>query len=159
MEPGIEALLLAARWMLLPLYVALLASVLAIYVLVGRELVHVAETVLIIPEAELVLAVLAVLDLVLVANLVVMVAVSSYESFIQPITAAEADKPEWLGKMDAANVKLKVSLSIVMISAISLLRGFMMDGPAERLPLLAGVHIVFLVSTLTIALVGRVQGK
>jgi uncharacterized protein (TIGR00645 family) len=159
MERRIEALLLAARWMLLPLYMALLVSVLAIYALVGRELVHVAGALLTISETELVLAVLSVLDLVLVANLLVMVAVSSYESFVQRITADEASKPEWLGKMDAANVKLKVSLSIVMVSAINLLRAFMMDGATDRLPMLAGVHLVFLVSTLSIALVGRVQGK
>ena len=91
-----------------------------------------------IREAELVLAVLSVLDLVLVANLAVMVAVSSYETFVQRIVADETARPEWLGTMDAGNVKLKVSLAIVMISAINLLRGFLMDAPAERLPLMAG---------------------
>jgi uncharacterized protein (TIGR00645 family) len=159
MEAGIEALLLGARWLLVPLYLALLAAVLAIYALVGRELVHVAETILTIRETELVVAVLSVLDLVLVANLLVMVAVSSYESFVQRIQADEVARPEWLGKMDASNVKLKVSVAVVMVSAINLLRAFMLDAPAERLPLLAGVHVVFLVSALTIALVGRVQGK
>src|SRR4051794_35016371 len=133
MERSIEALLLAARWLLVPLYVALLASVLAIYGMAGRELWHILSTILTIGEAELVLGVLAILDLVLVANLVVMVAVSSYESFVSRIQFDDDKKPEYLGKMDAGNVKLKVSLSIVMISAINLLRGFMMDAPAERL--------------------------
>ncbi len=159
MERYIEALLLTARWLLVPLYLALLVSVLAIYGLVARELYHVAETIMIIREAELVLAVLSVLDLVLVANLAVMVAVSSYETFVQRIQTSDVARPEWLGTMDAGNVKLKVSLAIVMISAINLLRGFLMDAPAERLPLMAGVHLVFLASTLTIAFVGRIQGK
>ena len=159
MERQIEALLLSARWLLVPLYLALLVSVLAIYALVGRELVHVASDILIIREGELVLSVLSVLDLVLVANLLVMVAVSSYESFVQRIQTDDTAGPEWLGRMDAGNVKLKVSLAIVLISAINLLRGFMLDAPAERLPLMAGVHIVFLLSVLTIALVGRIQGK
>lgn len=157
MERTIEALLLTARWLLVPLYMALLASLLAIYALVGRELVHVAETIMTIGEAEVVLTVLTVLDLVLVANLAVMVAVSSYESFVQRIQSTDVARPEWLGTMDADNVKLKVSLAIVMISAINLLRGFLMEAPSERLPLLAGVHVVFLVSTLTIAFVGRVS--
>ena len=160
MERYIEALLLSARWLLVPLYMALLFSVLAIYALVGREIVHVAGDIMTIREGELVLAVLSVLDLVLVANLLVMVAVSSYESFVQRIATDEAESgPEWLGRMDAGNVKLKVSLAIVLISAINLLRGFMLDTPSERLPLMAGVHIVFLVSTLTIALVGRMEKK
>lgn len=159
MERYIEALLLTARWLLVPLYLALLTSVLAIYGLVAREMVHVAETIMTIGEAELVLAVLSVLDLVLVANLAVMVAISSYETFVQRIVADETARPEWLGTMDAGNVKLKVSLAIVMISAINLLRGFLMDAAAERLPMMAIVHVVFLASTLTIAFVGRVQGK
>ena len=159
MERHIEAMLLSARWLLVPLYLALLLSLLAIYVMVGRELVHVATDILSISEAELVLTVLSVLDLVLVANLMVMVAVSSYESFVQRIEADEMAKPEWLGKMDAGNVKLKVSLAIVMISAINLLRGFVMDAGTERLPTMAGVHIVFLASTLVIAVVERVRGK
>ena len=159
MERTIEAMLLSARWMLVPLYMSLLVSVLAIYALVGREMVHVAGDILTIREGELVLAVLSVLDLVLVANLLVMVAVSSYESFVQRIDAEPDRGPEWLGRMDAGNVKLKVSLAIVLISAINLLRGFMLDAPMERLPLMAGIHIVFLLSTLTIVLVGRMEKK
>ena len=159
MERYVEALLLSARWLLVPLYLALLVSVLAIYAMVGRELFHVASDILTIREGELVLSVLSVLDLVLVANLLVMVAVSSYESFVQRIETGQPEGPEWLGRMDAGNVKLKVSLAIVLISAINLLRGFMMDAALDRLPLMAGVHIVFLLSTLTILVVGRVEKK
>ncbi|CAH2599257.1 conserved membrane protein of unknown function [Rhodovastum atsumiense] len=158
MERNIEILLLATRWLLVPLYLGLLASVLGIYAMVGRELLHLVTSLTTISEAELVLVILSILDLVLVANLVVMVAISSYESFVSRIDV-DREKPEWLGKMDASNVKMKVSLSIVMVSAINLLRAFMMDTPAERLPLLAGVHIVFLLSTLAVAVVERVHGK
>jgi uncharacterized protein (TIGR00645 family) len=158
MERIFETLLLAARWLLVPLYLALLASVIAVYGMVGRELWHLLHDMLTIGEAELVLGVLAILDLVLVANLVVMVAISSYESFVSRIDFADDNKPEYLGKMDAGNVKLKVSLSIVMISAINLLRAYMMDGGMERLPLLAAVHLVFITSTLAIAFVERAHG-
>jgi uncharacterized protein (TIGR00645 family) len=159
MERSIETLLLAARWLLVPLYLGLLSTVVVLYGMVGRELWHLASHMMTIGEAELVLGVLSVLDLVLVANLVVMVAISSYESFVSRIEFDGDSKPEYIGKMDAANVKLKVSLSIVMISAINLLRGFMMDGPSDRLPLMAGVHLVFITSALAIALVERVHGE
>ena len=156
MENLIETALLGARWLLLPLYVALLATVLAIYVMVGRELLHLLAILLHGDEAEMVLILLAVLDLVLIANLLVMVAISSYESFISRIAVAkESDKPEWLGKLDSGNVKLKVSLSIVMISAIHLLRSFMMNSSAERLLVLGAVHMVFVASTVAIALIDR----
>ena len=160
MERMIESLLLGTRWLLLPLYVALIASVVAIYVMVGRELVHLFGSILTIPESEMVLILLAVLDLCLVANLLVMVAISSYESFISRIEVAdESTKPEWLGKLDSGNVKLKVSLSIVMISAIHLLRAFMMETTTERLVVMGGVHMVFVVSAVLLGVVDHLHRK
>ena len=160
MDRTIESLLLGTRWLLLPLYVALIASVLAIYVMIGRELVHLFGHILTIPESELVLILLAILDLCLVANLLVMVAISSYESFISRIDVAnETAKPEWLGKMDSANVKLKVSLSIVMISAIHLLRAFMMDTDTQKLVVMGGIHMVFVGSAVLLAVVDRLSRK
>lgn len=154
MERLIESLLLGTRWLLLPLYLALIASVLAIYVMVARELWHLFSHILTIPESEMVLVLLAILDLALIANLLVMVAISSYESFISRIEVAnEATKPEWLGKLDSGNVKLKVSLSIVMISAIHLLRAFMMDSSSERMMVMGGVHMVFVISAVLLAVV------
>ena len=160
MERLIESLLLGTRWLLLPLYVALIASVLAIYVMVGRELFHLFGQILTIPESAMVLILLAILDLCLIANLLVMVAISSYESFISRIQVAdETTKPEWLGKLDSGNVKLKVSLSIVMISAIHLLRAFMMETTTERMVILASVHMVFVASAVLLAYVDQMQRK
>ena len=156
LETWIETALLGARWMLLPLYLSLLAAVLTIYVMVGRELLHLGGILFTGEDAEMVLILLAVLDLVLIANLLVMVAISSYESFVSRIVVAdEAAKPEWLGKLDSGNVKLKVSLSIVMISAIHLLRSYMMESSTEKLFALGGVHLVFVASTVAIALIDR----
>jgi uncharacterized protein (TIGR00645 family) len=155
-EQRIESALLAARWLLFPLYAALLLAMVAIYVMVGREMILLFTTAADASESDVVLIVLAVLDLVLVANLVVMVAVSSFESYISKIDVQTGDgKPEWLGKLDSGNVKIKVALSIVMISAIHLLRAFMNDGPTERLLVLAAVHAVFVLSALALAFVDR----
>jgi len=129
----------------------------AIYVMVGREMILLFTTAADASESDVVLIVLAVLDLVLVANLVVMVAVSSFESYISKIDVQTGDgKPEWLGKLDSGNVKIKVALSIVMISAIHLLRAFMNDGPTERLLVLAAVHAVFVLAALMLAFVDRI---
>jgi uncharacterized protein (TIGR00645 family) len=156
MEQKIESALLAARWLLVPFYVALLLCLLAIYVMVGREAIHLVEAAFATTDTDLVLILLAILDLTMIANLLVMVAVSSFESYVSKIDVAEgSDKPEWLGKLDSGNVKIKVSLSIVMISAIHLLRAFMTETEPQRLMILAGVHMVFVVSTLLLALVDR----
>jgi uncharacterized protein (TIGR00645 family) len=86
-----------------------------------------------------------------------MVGVSSYESYISRIEAEGlANKPEWLGKLDSGNVKVKVALSIVMISAIHLLRAFMNEQATDRLMVLAGVHLVFVASALLLAFVDRI---
>jgi uncharacterized protein (TIGR00645 family) len=142
---------------LLPLYAALLVSVAGIYVMVGRELIHLLQTLLQVNESDVILSILAILDLVLIANLMVMVAISSYESYISRIEAAGLiNKPEWLGKLDSGNVKVKVSLSIVMISAIHLLRAFMNDQGSDRLIVLGGIHLVFVVSALMLSYVDRI---
>lgn len=156
MERLIESLVLGLRWLLAPLYVALLASVTLIYVMVGRELLHAAEDIMTLTDVQLVVILCSVLDLVLLANLLVMVAVSSHESYVSRFDhGAMNDKPEWLGKLDSGNVKVKVAVSVSMISAIHLLRAFLDNAPAERLTVLAGVHVVFILSTLGVALVDR----
>jgi uncharacterized protein (TIGR00645 family) len=159
MERKIEAALLGARWLLLPLYAAVLASVLMIYGVVGRELWRLIELLPHGGETEMLVLLFSVLDLVLVANLLVMVAISSYESYVSRIAANGEGQPEWLGKLDSGNVKLKVAISITMISAIHLLRAFMMDTSTERLAALAGVHVIFILSALGTALVDRMQRK
>jgi uncharacterized protein (TIGR00645 family) len=154
MERAIEQVILGLRWLLLPLYVGLLLALLAIYAMVGREIWHVAADVWTMSDIDLIVVLCSVLDLVLLANLLVMVAVSSYESYISRIALAGA-KPEWLGKLDSGNVKVKVAVSVAMISAIHLLRAFLRDDADDRLIVLSGVQIVFMLSTLGIALVDR----
>ncbi|MDA8253706.1 MAG: YqhA family protein [Rhodospirillales bacterium] len=155
MDRTIEALMLGLRWLLLPLYLALLATLLAIYAMVGKQLWHLAADFAGFTDIDLVLLLLSLLDLVLLANLLVMVAVSSYESYISRIDAPPGHSPEWLGKLDSSNVKVKVAVSVVMISMIHVLRAFM-EGEAERrLLTLAAVHIVFVLSALGIALIDR----
>ena len=156
MERAIESLLLGLRWLLLPLYLALIATLLAIYAIVGKEMWHVATDFASYDDIRIVLLVCALLDLVLLANLVVMVAVSSYESFISRIEAPREGSPEWLGKLDSGNVKVKVAVSVTMISMIHLLRVFLEDDPGHKLLVLAAVHVVFVLSAIGVALVDRV---
>jgi uncharacterized protein (TIGR00645 family) len=157
MDRLIENLVLGLRWLLLPLYLALIAAVLAIYFMVGRELVHIPDNLGSRSDIDLVQILCALLDLVLLANLLVMVAISSYESFISRIAAPDDGRPEWLGKLDSSNVKVKVAVSVVMISMIQLLRLYLQGEPGPRLLWLSGVHSVFIVTALGIALIDRAQ--
>ena len=156
METALERALLATRWMLLPLFASLLLGVVAIYGLVIREIIHAASLLPAGSEIDIIIAILNVLDFVLVANLLVMVAVGSYESIISRFNVTGgAEMPEWLGKLDSSNVKVKVAVAIVMISAIHLLQLFLRHGSSQSLLVYAAVHLVFVASAVLLGWLDR----
>jgi uncharacterized protein (TIGR00645 family) len=90
-----------------------------------QELIHALPNIFAASESEIVLAVLALVDLSLVANLLLIVIFSGYENFVSKInTKGHEDRPEWMGQLDFAGLKIKVVASIVAISAIELLKSF-----------------------------------
>lgn len=157
MDRLIERLILGLRWLLLPLYLMLFLTLFAIYARVGAEVWHLAATAASARDIDLVMLICSLLDLVLIANLLVMVAVSSYESYISRIEAPRGESPEWLGKLDSGNIKVKVAVAVAMISMIHLLRAFLDDEPNRKLLTLAAVHVVFVLSAVGVAMVDRVH--
>ena len=126
LERTIEKLLFASRWILAPVYLGMSIALVALGIKFFQEAFHVITDVVTMSESDLVLTLLAMIDLVLVGSLIVMVMFSGYENFVSRIdVAAESDKLGWLGKLDAGTLKLKVAASIVAISSIHLLRAFM----------------------------------
>lgn len=159
MERLLERGLLSSRWLLVPLYLVLVLLLLVFAFRAGAELLHLFESITAISEIDLVLAALGLIDLALVGDLLVMVALSSYEAMVSTIdTRPEAEKPSWLGKYDAGTIKLKVASSLVAISAIHLLRTYLNsnDVPLERLLVLTAVHLAFVISALILANVDRI---
>ena len=161
-ESALERSMLASRWLLMPLY-AILLLILTVFVLkAGQETAHIFGSVFEEDEAHLVLRVLSLIDMVLVANLLVMVALSGYETFVSPFdTVGEMEKPGWLGKLDPGTVKLKVAASIVAISAIHLLKQYMTTETYDqnRLLTLTAVHLAFVLSALLLAWVDKISAK
>ncbi|MET0292786.1 MAG: TIGR00645 family protein, partial [Steroidobacteraceae bacterium] len=126
MERAIEKALFASRWLLAPVYLGLSLALFVLGAKFFQELYHALFHVFEWTEAEVVLSLLALVDLSLVAILIVMVMFSGYENFVSKIDMeGEGDKLGWLGKLDAGTLKLKVAASIVAISSIHLLRAFM----------------------------------
>jgi uncharacterized protein (TIGR00645 family) len=157
-ERLLETLLLGSRWLLVPIYLVLCLILVVFGIKAVQELIHLFEHVLEVTEAELVLAVLSLIDMALVANLLVMVALSGYETFVSRFdTVDEMEKPGWLGKLDPGTVKLKVAASIVAISAIHLLKLYMSTATfdPERVMVMTGVHLAFVVSALLLAWVDK----
>jgi uncharacterized protein (TIGR00645 family) len=125
LEAVTEKALFSSRWILAPIFLGLSLALLALGIKFFQEAYHLIAHVLVEDEANLVLKVLALIDISLVGSLIVMVMFSGYENFVSTIDAKGTDSLGWLGKMDSGTLKLKVAVSIVAISSIHLLRIFM----------------------------------
>ncbi|NPU91505.1 MAG: TIGR00645 family protein [Gammaproteobacteria bacterium] len=168
MESVIEKILYASRWLMAPVYLGLSVLLLALAIKFFQELIHIFPVLFSMKEQDLILAMLTLIDLTLVGSLIVMVMFSGYENFVSQIDIAETgEKLAWLGKMDAGSLKLKLSSSIVAISAIHLLKAYMdfkpsvaIDSPEEtKLMWLLIVHMGFVVSTLFMAVMDHIERK
>ena len=134
LEAVTEKALFSSRWILAPIFLGLSLALLALGVKFFQEAYHLIAEVLVKGEADLVLKVLALIDISLVGSLIVMVMFSGYENFVSTIDAKGTDTLGWLGKMDSGTLKLKVAVSIVAISSIHLLRIFMQVADKVKLP-------------------------
>ena len=158
LERNIEKLLLASRWLLAPIYVGLSVGILAIGVKFFLELWHLLADLISLPETEVVLVILNLVDIALVASLLVMVMFSGYENFVSRIDAAsDVGNLDWLGKLDSGTLKIKVAASIVAISSIHLLRAFMnVEHIAnDKLMWLVIIHLTFVVSALLLGVLDK----
>ena len=159
-EKLIEKTLFAARWLLAPLYLGLSLALVALGVKFFQEAFHVVSHVFTMSEADMVLTVLAMIDIVLVGSLIVMVMFSGYENFVSRIdVAGESEKLGWLGKLDAGTLKLKVAASIVAISSIHLLKVFMdvRTIPNDKILWYVVLHLTFVVSALLLGVLDRMS--
>ncbi len=126
LEHASERLLFASRWFLAPIYLGMVIALLAIVVKFFQELWHLVSHVIEFNGEDLILSILALLDLTLLANLVLIVILAGYENFVSKIAAARQaeDRPSWMGHVDFSGLKMKLIGSIVAISAIGLLQDF-----------------------------------
>ncbi len=164
-EMLLERTILLSRWLLAPLYLALIAVLILFTIKAVQEVIHLFEVILTISETNLILSVLGLVDMVLVANLLVMVILSSYETFVSALDTAEGqEKPSWLGKIDAATIKIKLAVAIVAISSIHLLKAFMTTPSQDTSqPLwnntlfwLVVIHLTFVISALVMAWIDQI---
>jgi uncharacterized protein (TIGR00645 family) len=157
-ERMIEKTLFASRWLLAPLYLGLALALLALGIKFFQEILHLFAELVHMPDTNLILAMLALVDMTLVGSLVVMVMFSGYENFVSRIDLEEgADRLNWLGKLDAGTLKLKVAASIVAISSIHLLSVFMraQEMPNEKLLWYVVLHLTFVFSAVLLAVLDR----
>jgi len=159
-ERLIETAIFASRWILAPFYLGLALALLLIKFMF--ELVHIAQIAFTATESQVILGLLALVDLSLTGSLVVIVIFSGYENFVSKIDhSRHRDWPEWMGTIDFTALKIKLLGSIVAISAIQLLKQFMSIATVSDRDLfwLVIIHVVFVVSSVLLALSDRISAS
>src|ERR1700712_1371693 len=159
-------LIFASRWLQLPLYLGLIVAQGVYVVLFLKELWHLVLHTLNYTEQEIMLVVLGLIDVVMISNLLTMVIVGGYETFVSRLELEKhPDQPEWLSHVNASVLKIKLAMAIIGISSIHLLRTFIYagqlgqanSGPYTETGVMwqAIIHGLFVVSAIGIAYVER----
>lgn len=174
---GIAALIFASRWLQAPLYLGLIAAQLIYVWVFMTELWHLAEDVIAHPgaikEADVMLAVLGLIDVVMIANLLIMVIIGGYETFVSRVKVeGHPDQPEWLSHVNANVLKVKLAMAIIGISSIHLLKTFIAVGDlgiagggalgserytSEGVFWQVVIHTIFILSAVALAFIDRMS--
>ena len=174
----LPALIFSSRWLQLPLYLGLIIAQGVYVVLFVKELLHLIHGAFELNEQQVMLIVLALIDVVMISNLLMMVIVGGYETFVSRLRLENhPDQPEWLSHVNASVLKVKLAMAIIGISSIHLLKTFIEAGSLGAVPLCidvaAGVacsttsatgvmwqtiiHMAFIVSAIGIAWTDRLM--
>jgi uncharacterized protein (TIGR00645 family) len=160
-------LIFASRWLQLPLYLGLIVAQCVYVVLFLKELVHLVSHTMSFTEQEIMLVVLGLIDVVMISNLLIMVIVGGYETFVSRMELQRhPDQPEWLSHVNASVLKIKLAMAIIGISSIHLLRVFIYAGSlgrensqytVEGVQWQAIIHVIFILSAIGIAYVEKIS--
>ena len=132
----LPALIFSSRWLQLPLYLGLIVAQGVYVFLFGKELWHLIHETPSLGEQQIMLIVLGLIDVVMISNLLMMVIVGGYETFVSRLRLeGHPDQPEWLSHVNASVLKVKLAMAIIGISSIHLLKSFIEVGMVGGLPL------------------------
>lgn len=172
----LPALIFSSRWLQVPLYLGLIVAQGVYVVLFLKELWHLIEGATSLSEQHMMLIVLGLIDVVMISNLLMMVIVGGYETFVSRLRLQNhPDQPEWLSHVNASVLKVKLAMAIIGISSVHLLKTFIAAGniglSGTANPALAGadtvtsegvmwqtiIHAVFILSAIGIAWTDRIM--
>ena len=149
----------ASRWLQLPIYIGLIIAQVIYACKFLKSLWHLVSNFSIMDENTIMIAVLNLIDVVMIANLLTMVIVGGYETFVSRLRVDEhPDQPEWLSHVNASVLKVKLSMSIISISSIHLLQTFLNVANLSEKQIMwqCITHICFLISALAMALTDKI---
>lgn len=157
---ALEGFIFWSRWLQAPLYLGLIVAQ-GVYVYqFMHELAILITKIGDLSEAEVMLIVLGLIDVVMIANLLIMVIIGGYETFVSKLDLDDNhDQPEWLSHVNAGVLKVKLAVALISISSIHLLRTFINAAQVEDRVIITqiAIHTAFLVSALAIAWTDKVM--
>ena len=159
LEHTLESLIFGSRWLLAPFYLGLVLTLGLLLVKFAKEFIHFVPLVFTGEGTEIIIGILSLVDVVMVANLIIIIVFAGYENFVSRIdTANHEDRPSWMGHVGFAELKMKLIGSIVAISGIELLKAFMHVESLsnEQLAWKVGIHMTFVVSGVLFAVMDRI---
>jgi uncharacterized protein (TIGR00645 family) len=162
-EHGVEVMLFNGRWLLMPFYVGLLLGLFVLVIKFGQEFWHLLTITSGATLKQTTISLLELLDIVLLANLIIIVIFSGYENFVSKISVAKntEDRPSWMGKVDFSGLKIKLIGSLVAISVIQLLAVFLEPEmtDTDQIFWMIMIHLTFVVSGVLFAVTDYIADK
>ncbi|MCC2637600.1 MAG: hypothetical protein K0Q68_1319 [Moraxellaceae bacterium] len=153
-------LIFTSRWLQLPLYLGLIVAQAVYAGLFLKEVWHLITHAAELTETTIMLTVLSLIDVVMVSNLLIMVIIGGYETFVSRLKIEDhPDKPEWLGHVNAGVLKVKLAMALISISSIHLLKTFIEAETKTNDTIMwqVVIHTAFLFSALIMAWVDRIS--
>ena len=160
LEKKIENFIFFSRWLQMPVYLGLVAASLLYAFKFMVQLWHLATNFSDLNENTIMLSVLGLIDISMVINLLVVVFIGGYYTFVSKIDFDNsADKPDWLTKINASTLKIKLIISLVSISGVHLLKTFIdiHNIPLQGAILQICIHLVFILSALLLAYTDKIM--
>ena len=160
LEHGLENLIFNSRWLLAPFYVGLVLALGLLLVKFAKEFYHFVPLVFTGEGGDVIIGILSLIDVVMVANLLIIIVFAGYENFVSQInTENNEDRPSWMGHVGFSELKIKLIGSIVAISGIELLKAFMHVETLtnEQLAWKVGIHVTFVFTGLLFAIGDRIS--
>ena len=164
-ENNLESIIFKSRWLLAPFYLGLIVSIVILFIKFAQEFWHIASHLFTASESDVIIGILALIDMSLVSSLLLMIIFSGYEIFVSKIDVHDhEDCPDWMGKVSFSGLKLKLIGAIVAISAIDLLKVFinmpteLNDAHESTIYWKVCIHMALVLSGVLFAVMDKIAG-
>jgi len=163
LESRFEHLIFSSRWLMAPVYLGLVVAMMVLLVKFAKEIWHLIINIGSASGSDIIVGVLSLVDIALIMNLLIIIIFSGYENFVSKMEDLHShrDRPDWMGSIGFADLKIKVIGSIVAISGIELLKAFVaVDEYTDReMAWMLGIHFTFVLSGVLYAVMDRLSVK